>query len=72
MRALEFISRVKNNQIQLPTKIRSELAANPDKDIRVIVLIEDSILEDDKAFQKLAHQRFLDGYAESDAIYDQL
>lgn len=69
MRALEFKSRIKNNKIQIPEKIRSEL--KQDKDIRVIVLFEDSDNNDEFEFRQLATEEFLKGYAESDSIYDQ-
>jgi hypothetical protein len=39
MKALEFKSRIKNNQILIPVKVQSELKSN--KDIRVIVLFPD-------------------------------
>lgn len=70
MRALEFKSRIKNNQIQIPTGIQSEFKINLDKDIRVIVLIDDSDLYDDLVFQQTTKSQFLQGYANSDSIYD--
>jgi len=68
MKVLEFKSRIKNNQILIPLKIQSELKSN--KDIRVIVLFDDSENVDDMFFQNAATNQFLQGYAESDAIYD--
>ena len=41
MRALEFKTRIKNNQIQIPAGVQSELGTNKDKDIRVIVLMDE-------------------------------
>jgi hypothetical protein len=70
MRALEFKSKIKNNQIMIPTGIQSELKSNQDKDIRVIVLIDDSELYDDLIFQQSTKGQFLTGYADSDSIYD--
>lgn len=69
MRALEFKGRIKNNKIQIPEKIRSKLIQ--DKDIRVIVLFEDSDNNDELEFRQSATEEFLKGYAESDSIYDQ-
>jgi len=70
MRALEFKSKIKNNQIQIPARIQSELKTNVDKDIRVIVLIDDSELYDDLIFQQTTKSQFLKGYVDSDSIYD--
>jgi hypothetical protein len=70
MRALEFKSKIKNNQIQIPTGIQSELSSNQDKDIRVIVLLEDTEIYDDLIFQQSTKSQFLKGYADSDSIYD--
>jgi hypothetical protein len=70
MRALEFKSKIKNNQIHIPTRIQSELRANQDKDIRVIVLIDDSEIYDDLIFQNSTKSQFLNGYSDSDSIYD--
>jgi hypothetical protein len=69
MRALEFKSKIKNNQILIPTKIQSELRTN-DKDVRVIVLVDDSDVYDDLIFQQTTQIQFLKGYADSDSIYD--
>ena len=68
MKALEFKSRIKNNQILIPVRVQSELKTN--MDIRVIVLFDDSENSDDLLFQDEITYLFLQGYAESDAIYD--
>jgi hypothetical protein len=68
MKALEFKSKIKNNQILIPLKIQSELKTN--KDIRVIVLFDDFEESNDSVFQEVTTKQFLQGYAESDAIYD--
>ncbi len=68
MRALEFKTRVKNNQILIPAGIQSELKTN--RDIRVIVLIDDHSNDNELAFQEVATAEFLKGYSESDAVYD--
>lgn len=70
MRALEFKTKIRNNQIQIPAAIQSELKTNKGKDIRVIVLIDDSINYDELVFQDAATTRFLKGYSESDSVYD--
>jgi hypothetical protein len=70
MRALEFKTKIKNNQIQIPAGIQSELKTNKDKNIRVIVLLDDSDCYDDFVFQEATSEQFLKGYADSDSIYD--
>ena len=70
MRAIEFKSKIKNNQISIPTKLQSELKFRQDRDVRVIVLIDDSETADDLMFQQAAQSQFLKGYADSDSIYD--
>ncbi len=70
MRAIEFKSKIKNNQILIPAKIQSELRTKKDKTVRVIVLVDDSDLYDDLIFQQTTQNQFLEGYADSDAIYD--
>ena len=58
------------NQISIPVKLQSELKSKQDKDVRVIVLIDDSETGDDLIFQQAAQSQFLKGYADSDSIYD--
>ena len=70
MKALEFKSKIKNNQIFIPTRIQSELKSEQDKDVRVIVLIDDSDIYDDLIFQQSTQSQFLKGYSDSDSIYD--
>lgn len=70
MRALEFKSKIKNNQILIPNRIQSELKAKQDKTVRVIVLIDDSDTYDDLIFQQTTQNQFLKGYSTSDSIYD--
>jgi len=70
MRALEFKSKIKDNRILIPTGIQSELKTDQDKEVRVIVLIDDSELYDNLIFQQSTQSQFLKGYADSDSIYD--
>ena len=70
MRAVEFKSKIKNNRILIPEKIQPELNAGKGKDIRVIVLVEDSDIYDDMIFRQTAQDQFLKGYADSDSVYD--
>lgn len=70
MRALEFKSKIRNNQIKIPLRIQSALKSNQDKDIRVIVFVDDSELYDSISFKNTASSQFLKGYSDSDSIYD--
>jgi hypothetical protein len=70
MRALEFKSKIKNNQISIPARIQSKLKNKKDKNVRVIVLIDDSDTYDDLILQQTTQSQFLSGYSDSDAIYD--
>jgi hypothetical protein len=69
MRALEFNTRIKNNQILIPSRIQTELKSKQDQ-VRVILLVEDSDINDHYDFQQTAKNQFLNGYTESDSIYD--
>jgi hypothetical protein len=70
MKALEFKTKIKNNRIQIPLRIQSELKTNQDRDVRVIVLIDDSEKNDDLLVKQAAAVHFLQGFAKSDSIYD--
>lgn len=70
MKAIEFKTKIKNNQIQIPIRLQSELEKNPDKDFRVIVLIDDSEENVDLLLKQATAEHFLNGYADSDSIYD--
>jgi hypothetical protein len=70
MKALEFKAKIKNNRIQIPVRIQSELETNQDRDVRVIVLIDDSEKNDDLMVKQAASAHFLKGFAKSDSIYD--
>ena len=70
MKALEFKTKIKNNRIQIPLRIQSELKTNQDRDVRVIVLIDDTEKIDDLIVKQAAAAHFLQGFAESDSIYD--
>jgi len=70
MKAIEFKSKIKNNQIQIPKKAQSELTIDKNKDVRVIVLIDDSEIYDSIVFQESARDQFLKGYSDTDSVYD--
>lgn len=70
MKAIEFKSKVKNNQIQIPVGVQSEFNTNKGKDIRVIVLFDDADVYDELLFMEISQKQFLQGYSESDSVYD--
>jgi hypothetical protein len=70
MKALEFRSKIRNNQILIPHRLQSELATDQDRDVRVIILIDDPEMNDYSLEMKAAESHFLEGFAESDSIYD--
>lgn len=70
MEALEFKSKIQKGKVQIPKHIKNQLSYNENKNVRVILLIEDEELVEDKAFQNLASEKFFEGYAKSDEIYD--
>jgi hypothetical protein len=70
MRAIEFKTKIKNDQIQIPAGVQLELSTNRNNDIRVIVLIDDIDKREDMVFDKTVKDHFLEGYAESDSLYD--
>jgi len=70
MKALEFKTKIKNNQIQIPLRIQSELKTNHDRDVRVIVLIDDLDKDDKEIVKQAAATHFFQGFSEADSIYD--
>lgn len=49
MRAIEFKSKVNKNRIIIPKRIQSELRNAGEKDVRVMILFDDSVKESEKA-----------------------
>ena len=70
MRAIEFRSKIRENRILIPRRMQPELTAERDKNVRVVVFVEDSEIYDEKAYRQVTKNQFLNGYAESDAVYD--
>ena len=54
--------------IRVPDNLSSEISEN--KDVRVIVLLEEIENQDENDFMTLSKERFLAGYSDSDSIYD--
>jgi hypothetical protein len=73
MRAIEFKSKIRENKILIPRKMQSELVrqlTEDDKRVRVVILVEDSDVYDEKHYRQITKNQFLKGYADSDSIYD--
>jgi len=70
MRAIEFKSKIRENKILIPHNMLSELIAEQDKSVRVVVFVEDSDVYDEQTYRQTTKSQFLKGYADSDSIYD--
>lgn len=70
MIAVEFKSRVSENQIPIPEPFQKKLEGSKEKEVRVIVLIDEPTYSDEPVFKQLVAEQFLAGYADSDSIYD--
>jgi hypothetical protein len=70
MKAIEFKSKIRENQILIPRSILPELMAGNDKSVRVVVFLDDTDVYDEKAYRLAMKKQFLKGYADSDAVYD--
>ena len=70
MRAIEFKSKIKDNRILIPRRIRKELIAEHDKNVRIVVFVKDSDVYDEKDYRQMTKAQFLKGYSDSDAVYD--
>jgi hypothetical protein len=68
MKAVEFKAKMRNRLIKVPKNISADLSG--DKEVRVIVLLDEFEKSEDNSFKKLSKDQFLAGYSDSDAIYD--
>ncbi len=68
MQALEFSTQLnQTNNIEIPQRLIKMLKGG--QMVKVIILFED---EEQKEWEQLTAQSFLNGYAEQDSIYDKL
>jgi hypothetical protein len=72
MKAYEFPGRIaQDGNIPLPEAVRSELRA--EQVVRVILLVDEpEPSEDEAAWAELSARQFFEGYAQEDAVYDDL
>ena len=69
MRTFEFRAHLNSDDtLPVPAEVAAEVPA--DQPVRVLLLLPDS--DEDREWGQLATEQFLEGYAESDAIYDEL
>ena len=68
MQAVEFSTQLnQTNNIEIPQRLIKMLKGG--QMVKVIILFED---EEQKEWEQLTTQSFLNGYAEKDSIYDKL
>lgn len=76
MKALEFVTQIKEKQIVIPENKQSELEYHKDKRVRVILLFEQNDhtgnYDNDTFIQQTIQEQFLEGYTDSDSIYDKI
>jgi hypothetical protein len=70
MRAIEFTTKLKNHSIPVPENIEKQMKSSKNKDVRVLILIEEPEASEEQEFQNIAREQFLKGYSDSDSIYD--
>lgn len=69
MQAYEFPTKInRDGSIDVPDDLRSVLPA--DRDVRVILLVDDTT-DEQTAWTQVTAEQFLAGYADADAVYDQ-
>ena len=71
MKAIEFKSRVTKKGIIIPDEIKDTLATLEEKVIKVIFIYEEESKEE-KGVKEYALNKFLEGYADEDMVYDSL
>lgn len=70
MKAVEFITKLKNNTILIPENIREELKTSEEKSIKVIVLISEAYDQENTEYRNMVREQFLCGYDDTDSVYD--
>lgn len=70
MKAVEFRTKLKNNRIQIPKKLYKQVTTSKNKDVRVIVLMEELNQKEKYDFRELTKAQFLKGNAKTDSVYD--
>jgi len=68
MKAVEFKAKIKNRLIKVPKNIGPDLSEG--KELRVIILQEETGTQSHNSFKQLSEKQFLAGYTDSDSVYD--
>jgi len=71
MKAYEIPLHIKEGHLEIPEKIFSAIKEQQKGKV-IFLILENDEKEDDKTWNKVTAMQFLDGYSESDAIYDRL
>ena len=69
MKAVEFKTKLKHHSIRIPEKLSSVININ--KTIRVIILYDDEDIPESNDYRNLVNEQFLEGYSDSDSVYDE-
>ena len=72
MKAVEFETELSDNTINIPENFWLELSLSKDKRVRVIVLVDDFEKNEEAEFKNMVRTRFLNGYDDTDSVYDNL
>lgn len=70
MKAIEFTSEIRNNSIVIPTHLKQEINEDSNKKLRVILLIDEKEMKENKLPCETEAGCFLRGYSDVDSIYD--
>jgi len=70
MKAIEFKSKLGNKSFHIPKRFQAELNNVANKNVRVIIYLEDSDIDDEQTLNQATREQFLKGYSDSDSIYD--
>lgn len=66
---LTFKTKLKNNTIIIPKKFHKQITTPKNKNVRVIVLMEEQAKGEDE-FQLISKEQYLKGYSKTDSVYD--
>jgi hypothetical protein len=71
MKTFQFQAEIENGALLVPSEVAKQLPQH--SPLRVIIMVNDEDdEEEERAWIRFGTEQFLEGYAESDAIYDDL
>ena len=71
MKTVEFTTQIFNNIIQVPGEFETEIKSVRKKNVRVVLFIDEPVTYEENSIKSFFQEQFLQGYSESDAIYDE-